>query len=90
MGPNTWTCQCWPDQQELIYINSVRAQDVIWKTCREQWGIGADGERQRNREIETERESGKSLLAARLDDGDLFIDLFMKWIKILKIMRRIC
>ena len=23
----------WADQQELIYINSMRTQDVIWKIC---------------------------------------------------------
>ena len=42
------------DEQELIYINSVRTQDVIWKTCQE------DGV----------RESGKFALLARLDDYD--------------------
>ena len=33
------------DQHELIYNSSVRTQDVIWKTCRERWMIGADGVR---------------------------------------------
>ena len=40
------------NQQELIYINSVWKQDVIWKTCWEQWnGWG-----------ERKKKSGKSAL----------------------------
>ena len=45
------------DQQEFIYITSVQTQDVVWKTCQEQWMIGMDGE----------RESGRSVLAVQLD-----------------------
>ena len=46
------------DQQEVIYISSVRTQDVIWKTCRERRMIGTDGE----------KESWKFVSAARFDD----------------------
>ena len=28
------------DQQELIFIRSVRIQDEVWKTCQERWTIG--------------------------------------------------
>ena len=35
------------NQQELIYISSVQTQDVVWKTCLEQWMIRTDGERVR-------------------------------------------
>ena len=38
------------DQQELIYISSVQTQDIVWKTCQEQWMIGMDEERERERE----------------------------------------
>ena len=30
------------DQQELIYINRVRIQDLVWKTGRERWMIGTN------------------------------------------------
>ena len=43
---------------EIIYINSVRRQDVFCKKCRERSMIGTDGERQ----------TTKSVPAARLDD----------------------
>ena len=33
----------------LIYSSSVWIQDVVWKTCRERWMIGTDGERERER-----------------------------------------
>ena len=56
------------DQQELIYISCAWTQDVVWKTCQEQWIIETYGERERERE--RERQSGKSALSARLDDGD--------------------
>ena len=48
------------NQQELIYISSVRTQDVVWKICLERWTLGTDGERERERE----RELGKFVLAA--------------------------
>ena len=48
------------DQQELIYINSMQTQDVVWKTCRVRWMIGNNGE----------RGSEKSVLSERLDDDD--------------------
>ena len=31
--------------QPAIYNSSVRAQDVVWKTCRDRWMIGTDRER---------------------------------------------
>ena len=46
------------DQEELIYISSVRTQDAVWKTCRDQWMIGTD----------EKRESEKSTQSARFDD----------------------
>ena len=54
------------DQQNLIYIILERTQHVSWKICGERWIIGMDGERER----EKERESGKSVLSARLDDDE--------------------
>ena len=48
------------NQSELIYISSMRTLDVSWRTSRERWKIGTDGE----------RELGKSVLSARLDDDD--------------------
>ena len=33
------------DRQELIYISSVRTQDVVWNTCRVRWTTGTDEER---------------------------------------------
>ena len=52
------------DQQERMYISSLRTQNVVWKTCREQWTIGMDEERERVCVCV----SGKSLLSERLDD----------------------
>ena len=48
------------DQQELIYNSSEWILDVDWKICCERGMI--DGQR------EWERESGKSMLAAGLND----------------------
>ena len=48
------------EQQELIYICSMRTQNVVWMTCRERWVIGTDGE----------MKSKKFLLLAWLDDDD--------------------
>ena len=48
------------DNQEHTYTSSVWTQDVVWRICRERWMIG----------MICERDSGKSLLAARLDDDD--------------------
>ena len=44
--------------QKLIYISSVQTQDVVWKSCQEQWMIGMD----------RERESEKPVLPAQLND----------------------
>ena len=46
------------DQQESTNNYDVQTQDLVWKTCWEQWMIGTNGE----------KESGKSMLATRLDD----------------------
>ena len=51
------------DQQELSYNSSLWIQDVVSKTSLEQWMIG----------IDWEKESGKSVLAAWLDDSILSI-----------------
>ena len=55
-GPLHKTVPVLADQQELIYINSVLIQDVVWKTCWEQLMR------------ERERVSKKSMLSMRLDD----------------------
>ena len=44
------------DQQELIYISSVRTLDVVLKTGQDQWMIRTGGERKRERGRERERE----------------------------------
>ena len=49
-------------QQEPIYNSSVLIKDVAWKTCRERWTIGTNGE----------RVTGKSVLAARHNDDDIY------------------
>ena len=46
------------DKLELTYSSSVPILDVALNTCRRQWTIGRGGE----------RESGVSVLMARLDD----------------------
>ena len=48
------------DQQELIYISTVRSQDIIWKTCQKSQMIVVD----------EEIESGKSVLSVQFDDND--------------------
>ena len=58
-GPQHMDVPVLTDQQELIYISFVRTLDTTWKICREQWMIGTDGE----------RESGKFVLLAQLDDN---------------------
>ena len=45
-GPFHTDTHVWDDQLELIYNSSSRAQDVAWKTCRKQWMIGTDGEKE--------------------------------------------
>ena len=50
------------DQQEPTYNSAVRTQGVVWKTYRERWMRGTNGER--------ERKSRKSVLAARNDDNN--------------------
>ena len=42
------------NQQEVINHRTVQIQDVVWKTCREQWMIGTNGERERERERESQ------------------------------------
>ena len=48
------------DKQYLIYINSVLTWNLIWRNCEGWWMIGTDGE----------RELGKSMLLAQVDDDD--------------------
>ena len=52
------------NQLEPIYNRSVLIQDIALKTSREQWTMETGGVRER------ERESGRSVLAARHDDDD--------------------
>ena len=59
-GPLHMAVSALDDQQEIIYISSVHTQDVVLKTHRERWVIRTD----------KERESRKSVLAARPDDND--------------------
>ena len=49
-GPLHMVVPVLADQQELSYDSSAWIQDVVWKTCLEQWIIGTDGERERERE----------------------------------------
>ena len=51
------------DQQELTYNSLVWTQDVAWKTYGERWV----------RRTNSERDSGKSVLAVRLDDIYIYI-----------------
>ena len=55
------------DQLELTYSSYVRTQDVTLKTCQRRWIIGRSGE----------RGSGISVLAARHDDDDDDIRIFV-------------
>ena len=61
------------DQPELTYSSYVRTQDVTQKTCRRRWTIGKSGERW----------SRISVLAARLDDDDIYQrssrDWYLSW-----------
>ena len=52
------------DPQELTYSSYMQTQDVVQKTCQVWWMIEMDGE----------RELGKSMLAARLDDDDNYVN----------------
>ena len=55
------------DQLELTYSSYVRIQDETLKTCQRRWMIGRSGE----------RGSGISVLAARHDDGDIYIYIYI-------------
>ena len=69
-GPPHTDVSVLADQRELIYINSVRIRDVVWKTCREWWMIGIEGKRQ----------SGKAVLSRQLDDDDDDDDESSSWV----------
>ena len=43
-GPLSMGVPMLADQEELIYISSVRTQDVVWKTYPERLMVGTDGE----------------------------------------------
>ena len=45
-GPFNMDMAVLANSQELIYISSVQTQNVVWKTCQEQWMIGTDGEKE--------------------------------------------
>ena len=55
------------DQQELTYNSYVRTQDVVQKTFRKWCTIGTN----------SERELGKSVLAARHDDDEVLLSLLV-------------
>ena len=59
-GPRQVDVPVLVDQQEIIYISTVRTKNVVWKTCREQWMIRMDGERALR----------KSILSTLIDDDD--------------------
>ena len=52
-------------QLETIYSSSVPIRDVAWKTCWEWWTIETSGE----------KGSGKSVLAARNDDDNIYYSM---------------
>ena len=56
------------DQQELTLNRSARTQGVVYNTCQEWWLIGMD----------VERESKKSLQRAGPEEGNKWIDSFLK------------
>ena len=58
------------DQLEPTYSSYVKTQDVTLKTCQRRWMIGRSGERW----------SGISVLAARLDDDDIYIYIYIRQI----------
>ena len=62
------------NQLEPIYNSSVLIQDVAWKTDRDRWTIETSGE----------RESGKSMLAARHDNDDIYIYIYNIYISFVK------
>ena len=41
------------DQQESIYISFVQTQGVVWRTCRERWTIGMDGEKELGKPVQS-------------------------------------
>ena len=52
MDTYTWMYKCWPTNKNLSTL-AVWIQEVVWKTCQEQWMIGADGERKSRKSMET-------------------------------------
>ena len=60
ISPYTWTFQCRLTSKNLFTSALCRHNDVVWKTCREQWMIGTDGERERERERERESQENPS------------------------------
>ena len=41
------------DPQELIYISFVWTQNILWKTYREQWTIGMDGDGEPEKSVQS-------------------------------------
>ena len=66
-GPPHMAKQKQDDQLEHTYSSYVRIRDVTLKTCQKRWMIERSGE----------RESGISVLAARLDDDEIYIYILM-------------
>ena len=65
-GPLHMDEQRQDDQLEPTYSSSVPLRDVVLKTCRKQWTIGAG-----------ERGSGISVLIARHDDDNVYIYIYI-------------
>ena len=62
--------------QELT--NCVRTKGVVWKTCRERWIIGMEGE----------RESMKSVEGGQYDDADDFRQTFFFPVRVMRSVYR--
>ena len=57
-GPLHMDLQVLANQQELSNNSTVQTQDVVCKTCQDQWMIGTNGKRE------------KPMLAVQLDEDD--------------------
>ena len=71
-GPFHMNVPVLANQQELTYNSSAQTQDTVWKTRRKLWMIGTNGE----------RESGKFIQTARLDNDEIsIIILWSSWFR---------
>ena len=67
MDPPHMVKQKQDDQLEFTYSSYMKTQNVTLKTCRRRWMIGRGGE----------RGSGISVLAARHEDDDIYIYMYI-------------